>query len=169
MWPGGKDLLGKKHRPGWPSSRRLGPASAGCGGPIGRPDFGDLSRAAGRPYPEKTLYIYGSTGWPAWSMKWKPPHSFCPEGPCPRAWHSVENHLSVAPFQSALSGSLFFIPPVLPEVMIWVLPGPIAFLSAFLVTGPLLRPLSAAGPKNPRIPSPEPWHACKRDAGHALR
>jgi hypothetical protein len=25
--------------------------------------------------------------WPAWSMKWKPPHGFCPEGPCPRAWH----------------------------------------------------------------------------------
>jgi len=24
--------------------------------------------------------------WPARSMKWKPLHGFCPEGPCPRAW-----------------------------------------------------------------------------------
>ena len=45
MWPGGKDLLGKKHRPGWPSSWRLRSASAGCGGPIGRP--------AGRPYKKR--------------------------------------------------------------------------------------------------------------------
>ena len=36
LWPGGKELLGKKHRPGWPSSWRLRPASAGYGGPIGR-------------------------------------------------------------------------------------------------------------------------------------
>ena len=56
---------------------------------------------------------------PARSMKWKPPHDFCPEGPCPRACHPPEGHLSVwRPFQFALSGSMFFIPPALPEVMI---------------------------------------------------
>jgi hypothetical protein len=31
--------------------------------------------------------------WPARSMKWKPPHGCCPEGPCPRAWHQIEGHL----------------------------------------------------------------------------
>jgi hypothetical protein len=46
LWPGGKELVRKKHRPGGPSSRRLRAASAGCGGPIGRP--------AGRPYKERT-------------------------------------------------------------------------------------------------------------------
>jgi hypothetical protein len=34
--------------------------------------------------------------WPARSMKWKPPYDFCPEGPCPRAWHQTEGPLSVA-------------------------------------------------------------------------
>ena len=46
LWPGGKELPGKKHRPGWPSSWRLRPTSAACGGPNGRP--------AGRPYKERT-------------------------------------------------------------------------------------------------------------------
>jgi hypothetical protein len=35
--------------------------------------------------------------WPASSMKWKPPHGFCAEGPCPRAWHPIEGHLSPVP------------------------------------------------------------------------
>jgi hypothetical protein len=120
LWPGGKELPGKKHRPGGPFSRRLRPASAECGGLFGRP--------AGRPYLERTpssevqkvgppCTILG-TG-PAWTVKWKLPHGFCPEGPCPRAWHQAEGHLSVwRPFQSALSGLLFFIPLALPEVMI---------------------------------------------------
>jgi len=38
-----------------------------------------------------------SEGWPARSMKWKLPHDFCPEGPCPRAWHPTSGHLSVVP------------------------------------------------------------------------
>ena len=42
LWPGGKELLCKKHRPGWPSSWRLRPAPAGWGGLNGRP--------AGRSY-----------------------------------------------------------------------------------------------------------------------
>jgi len=66
LWPGGKDLPGKKHRPGWPFSRNLWPASAGWGGLIGRP--------AGRPYPERILSMGRPEGWPSWSMKWKPPH-----------------------------------------------------------------------------------------------
>ena len=49
LWPGGKELLGKKHRSGWPSSGKLRPASAGCGGLIGRP--------AGRPYNGITLFL----------------------------------------------------------------------------------------------------------------
>jgi hypothetical protein len=39
----------------------------------------------------------GSNGWPARAMKGKPPHDFCPEGPCPRAWHRTGGYLSVAP------------------------------------------------------------------------
>jgi hypothetical protein len=42
LWPGGKELLGKKHPSGWPFSATLRPASTGRGGLIGRPDFGDL-------------------------------------------------------------------------------------------------------------------------------
>jgi hypothetical protein len=30
-------------------------------------------------------------------MKWKPPHGFCTEAPCRRAWHPTEGHLSVVP------------------------------------------------------------------------
>jgi hypothetical protein len=30
-------------------------------------------------------------------MKWKPPHDFCGQGPCPRAWHPMEGHLSGVP------------------------------------------------------------------------
>jgi hypothetical protein len=37
LWPGGKELPGKKHRPGGPSSWGLRPASAASGGLIGRP------------------------------------------------------------------------------------------------------------------------------------
>jgi hypothetical protein len=45
--------------------------------------------------------------------------AFCPEGSCPRAWHPTEGHLLVwRLFQSALSGSLFFILPALAEVVI---------------------------------------------------
>ena len=47
LWPGGKGLGFKKHRPGDPCSRRLRLASASAGGPIGRP--------AGRPYKDKTF------------------------------------------------------------------------------------------------------------------
>jgi len=85
LGPGGKELQGKKHRPGWPSSGRLQPASAGCGGRNGRPDFGELSRAAGRPYNGISLSL-GKNGSPARPMKWKLRHDLCAEGPCPRAW-----------------------------------------------------------------------------------
>jgi hypothetical protein len=44
-WPGGKELLGKKHRLGWPSCWMLRLSSAGCGGLIGRP--------ADHPYPKR--------------------------------------------------------------------------------------------------------------------
>jgi hypothetical protein len=101
LGPGGKELLGKKHRPGWPSSRRLQPASAGCGGRNGRPDFVELpsglslrvedSRAAGRPSNGISMSL-GKNGSPARPMKWKLPHDFCAEGPCPRAWHEIEGH-----------------------------------------------------------------------------
>ena len=47
LWAGGKELLGKKHRPGLPISWGLRPASSGCGGLNGRP--------AGRPYNGITL------------------------------------------------------------------------------------------------------------------
>ncbi|KPK87478.1 MAG: hypothetical protein AMJ94_16875 [Deltaproteobacteria bacterium SM23_61] len=51
-------------------------------------------RATGRlPLPGENLFIGGSEGWPAWSREWKPPHGFCPEGPCPWAWHQSEGHL----------------------------------------------------------------------------
>jgi hypothetical protein len=57
LWPGGKGLPGKKHRPGGPFSRRLRPASAEWGGLFGRP--------AGRPLPGENPFIGGSKGWPA--------------------------------------------------------------------------------------------------------
>ena len=84
LWPGGKDLGRKKHRPGWPSSRRHRPASAENGGLYGDPP--------GRPYRESTQRLDYSAV-PARAMKWKPPHGFCAQGPCPRAWHPVEGHL----------------------------------------------------------------------------
>ena len=47
LWPGGKELPGKKHRPGGLSSWRLRRASAEWGGLI-------IERPAGRAYPERT-------------------------------------------------------------------------------------------------------------------
>jgi hypothetical protein len=53
-------------------------------------------RATGRsPLPRENPSIGCSNSWPARTMKWKPPHDFCPEAPWPRAWHPVEDHLSV--------------------------------------------------------------------------
>jgi hypothetical protein len=50
--------------------------------------------ATGRSPPlEENTFLGGLDGWPARSMKWKPPHDFCPEAPCPRAWHPTEVHL----------------------------------------------------------------------------
>jgi hypothetical protein len=51
-------------------------------------------RAAGRsPLREENTFIGDSNGWPARPMKWKAPHGFCAEGPCPRGWHPIEEHL----------------------------------------------------------------------------
>jgi len=87
LWPGGKDLSGKKHRLGWPSSRMLRPASAG----MRRAD-----RATGRsPLQGEDSFIGDSDGWPAWTLMRKLPHGFCPKGPCLRAWHKTEGRLSV--------------------------------------------------------------------------
>jgi hypothetical protein len=41
-------------------------------------------------------------------MKWKPPHGFCPEGSCPRAWHPVEGRLSVAPISMGFERFIVF-------------------------------------------------------------
>jgi len=51
-------------------------------------------RATGRsPLQGEDPFFGGSNGWPAWAMKWKLPHGFCPEGPCPRAWHQRKKAL----------------------------------------------------------------------------
>ncbi len=67
LWPGSKAVMRKKHRREKNSSRRSNRFSAERGGPIGRPDFGELpsglslrvedSRAAGRPYNGITLFL----------------------------------------------------------------------------------------------------------------
>ena len=87
--PGGKELLGKKHRPGGPFAQTLRVISAEGSGPGG----GD---PPDRPYKELTQ-AQSESAVPARPMKWKSPHGFCPEDPCPRAWHPVEEHLWVAP------------------------------------------------------------------------
>jgi len=69
-----------------------------------------MGRPGGRPYPEKTLFPEGSGGWPAPSMEPKPPHDFCPEGPCPRAWHPTEGHLSAGPHSIRLERFPVFHP-----------------------------------------------------------
>jgi len=57
---------------------------------MGRADH----RATGRSrLPGENAFIEGSESWPDWTMKQEPPHGFCPEGPCPRAWHGTEGHL----------------------------------------------------------------------------
>ena len=58
-WPGVKGLARRKHRPGKPFSGRLRAASAGRGGPIGRP-----SRASrDRPYPDREPSRGPQAGW----------------------------------------------------------------------------------------------------------
>jgi len=82
--------------------------------------IGRADRATGRSsLPGENSFIEGSNGWPAWSMKWKPPHDFCTEGPAPGPGIRPKATFRWRPFQSALSGSLFFIPPALPEFMIF--------------------------------------------------
>ena len=111
LWPGGKGLLGKKHRPGWPSSGRLRPASAGCGGLNGR--------TGGRPSNGMTLSL-GKEGLarPVNEMEAAScflPRRALPPGPGTKSRATFR----CRPFRSALSGSLFFIAPALPEVIIF--------------------------------------------------
>ena len=111
LWPGGKELSGKKHRSGGLSSWRLRLASAGCGGLIRRP--------AGRPYPERTpsseVQRVGPPRLWSGSRLMVFARKFLAPGPGTRLMATFRWR----PFQSALSGSLFFIPPPLVEVMIW--------------------------------------------------
>ena len=86
MWPGGKGLGFKKHRPGDPGSWRLGRTSGSAGGPIGRP--------AGRPYKDKTFHgVEVTVGRP---RPWKggrlmvfEPQGLAP-GPGTRGWDHLQ-------------------------------------------------------------------------------
>ena len=117
LWPGGKELPGKKHRPGGPRSEGLRPASAAYGGLIGRP--------AGRPYPERTPSSEVQTVGPPGPGCGSCLMVFVREILAPGPGTKPKATFRWRPFQSArgrvsstLSGSRFFIPPPLVEVMI---------------------------------------------------
>ena len=132
MWPGGKGLGFKKHRPGDPGSWRLGRTSGSAGGPIGRP--------AGRSYKDKTFHgVEVTVGRP---RPWKGGRLMVFESRQrrdPRAWHKGLGPPSERrPFQSALSGSRFFIPPPLVEVMIFpCAERSSAYFGCLFIRGPL--------------------------------
>jgi hypothetical protein len=108
----GQGASGQKASAGWAPILRA---------PTGFRRIRRADRATGRsPLPGENPFIGGSNGGPARSRMRKLLHGFCPGGPYPRAWHKTEATFRWRPFQSALSGSLFFIPPPLVEVMIWV-------------------------------------------------
>ena len=115
LWPGGKELLGKKHRPGWPSSWRLRPNSARCGGPIGRP--------AGHSCKERTPSSEVQTVGPPTPWNGSCLMVFAQKVLAPGPGTRPKATFRKCPFQSAMGGSLFFLPPALREVMIIFLPG----------------------------------------------
>ena len=68
LWPGGKGLGFKKHRPGDPGSRRLGRTSGSAGGP--------RSATARSPLQGQDFSRCGRNGWPTPPMEWRTPHGF---------------------------------------------------------------------------------------------
>ena len=110
MWPGGKELLGKKHRPGGASPRRLRPASAECGGLIGRP--------AGRPYREREPSLGDRRVGPPGPFNASCLMIFAQKLLAPGPGTQSESRLGGHLFRSTLNGSLFSDPPALQEGMI---------------------------------------------------
>jgi len=109
LWPGGKGLGFKKHRPGGPCFWRRGLSSDSGGGPIGRP--------AGRPYQDLTFHgDAGPYGRPRLRRE-RRLMVFGAQTLAPGPGTQLRATFRWRPIQSALSGSLFFKPPALPEVM----------------------------------------------------